>query len=97
MSKITKSARGDECELRFYPYCTGDPEQTVFCHLNSEDKGMGFKSPDWWGVYGCNSCHAVLDGRSQSVISREEINTLAIRALYRTQKKLIEKGLIEVK
>ena len=97
MSKITKSAKGEECQLMIFPYCNGNPETTVFCHAPSEDKGTSVKSPDHWGSYGCSTCHDIIDNRMNvSDISNDEIFRCIIRGVFRTQSILITKGLINV-
>ena len=65
MTKIRKAARGQECTLRL-PGCNWNPETTVLCHDNrlSSGKGMGLKAPDSAAVFGCSSCHDMLDGRA---------------------------------
>ena len=97
MSKLRKSARGEECTLQIYPYCNGNPETVVLCHLPS-DSGMGQKSPDWWAVYGCSSCHDVIDGRSKVFIDDDisAIKSCIRRGHYRTLQRMIEKGLITI-
>lgn len=97
MSKITESARGQDCNIRIYPYCNESPETTVFCHAPCEDKGTAYKSPDWWGSYGCSTCHDIVDGRMQTDIYNSEIKDLFIAGVYRTQKMLIGNGLIVIK
>ena len=87
-TKITKSARGESCSLRVSPHCQ-DGETVVFCHLNSHFRGVGLKSPDLFGVYGCAWCHAELD--ANRVDKADEL-----RALQETQMKLYEKGLLKV-
>ncbi|WP_444917642.1 nuclease domain-containing protein [Microbulbifer sp. JMSA003] len=94
MTKLRKSARGEECTLRLFPHCNSNPETVVLCHLPS-NAGLARKSPDWWGVYGCSSCHDVIDGRSKTDISRAEVERSKLRALYETQSKMREKGLIK--
>ena len=94
MSKITKSARGEDCALRIPGICNYDTDTTVFCHAPCADKGMGFKSPDWWGAYGCSKCHDVIDGRTGMTLERKAGTWMP--AIYETQKKLIAKGLIKV-
>ena len=97
MTKIRKSARGEECQIQIYPYCNGNPETTVLCHAPSDSKGWGIKSPDWWAAYGCSTCHDIVDGRMNvNDIDSEEIQRCHIRGVFRTQKILIEKGLISV-
>ena len=96
-TKLTKSARDEECTLQIHPYCNQNPETTVLCHINSPDKGMGIKSPDFFAVYGCSDCHDIIDGRKGlEGISLEEELSCINRALYRTWKRMIEKGLIEI-
>lgn len=100
MSRIRKSARGESCALQIHPYCNCNPETVVLAHLPSPRHGMALKSPDWWAVYACSSCHDVIDSRNPQAVrelGREEINTCVMLGLYRTQQRLIEKGLIEVK
>lgn len=89
MSKITKSARGECCSLRVSPKCTDEDGVVVFCHLNSNYRGIGIKSPDLFGVYGCYWCHQELD--SGKIEYRDQL-----RALQETQMKLLEKGLLDV-
>lgn len=97
MSKIRKSARGQDCQLMIYPYCNHKPETTVLCHLPSEQKGMSIKSPDWWAAYGCSTCHDIIDGRMKTDLSIEDIKHCMMRGLFRTQKLLFENQLLEVK
>lgn len=75
--------------LRVSPNCQ-DGETVVYCHLNSNFRGVGLKSPDLFGVYGCYHCHALLD--ANKVDHKDQL-----RALQETQIKLFEKGLICVK
>ena len=95
-NKFTKSARGEDCTLQMWPHCNGNTETTVLCHLPSEFKGVALKSPDWWAVFGCSSCHDILDGRAKSSLSEYEVLQCAMWALYRTHKRMIEKGLIQI-
>lgn len=87
--KIRESARGEDCTLRVSPYCQ-DGETVVFCHLNTNLRGVGIKSPDLFGVYGCVYCHSMLD-------KSEVEHCDQLRALTETQMKLYEKGLLVVK
>ena len=84
--KIRASAKGENCSLRVSSKCQDD-ETVVLCHLNSNYRGTGFKSPDIWGVYGCFWCHKDLDA---SMIDYQD----QLRALQETQMKLLEKGLL---
>lgn len=94
--KLTKSARGEDCTLRIHPYCNGNPETTVLCHLPS-GSGMGQKSPDWFAVYGCSTCHNIIDGRIKNgAVTRNELLSIMNQALFRTWERMIEKGLIKI-
>lgn len=96
--KLRDSARGEDCTLQIHPYCNGNPETVVLCHLPS-GSGTGQKSPDWFAVYGCSSCHDVIDGR-RSIntlrVTTFEIEELKSAALHRTWNRMIEKGLIKI-
>ncbi len=96
MSKITKAAKGESCTLQIYPYCDGDTEKTVYAHLPCPDKGMGFKSPDWWGAYGCHTCHSIIDGHKKTELTKFEILQVMWWARYRTMLRQIEQGMINV-
>lgn len=82
--------------MRIYPYCNGDTETTVLCHINSEDKGMGIKSKDFFAVFGCSNCHDIIDSRKYTNIPDPEINECILRGLNRTWKRWIEKGIIKI-
>lgn len=94
MSKLTKAAKGKECYIRIYPHCNCNPETTVFCHAPSVDKGMSIKSPDWWGSFGCSTCHAIVDGSIKVDLPKAEINACLHRGIYLTQKWFFENGLL---
>lgn len=97
MSTLRKSARNKPCCLQIHPFCNGNPETVVLCHLPSTSKGISFKSPDWMGVYGCSSCHDVIDGRAKHDLPKEEIMRSMLRALERTWRIMIDEGLITVR
>lgn len=96
MSKIRKSAKGKMCTLQIHPYCNNNNETVVLCHLGSSRKGVGLKSEDYFAVYGCSSCHAVIDGQKKTDLPKEEILKCQLRGLDRTWKQLIEQGLIKI-
>ena len=94
MSKLTESAEGQECYLRIFPDCNGNPETTVLCHFNSPAKGWSQKSPDFFGAFGCSKCHDILDGRAKPShpISPEEMEKIKLRALYFTWTFWLQEG-----
>ena len=63
--RITKSARGEECQIRYVDGCNHNPETTCWVHSNSlaAGKGVGLKSLTLLGSYGCSCCHDIYDGR----------------------------------
>jgi hypothetical protein len=93
MSKITKSARGEDCTIRISAY-EGKPcspnDTTVFCHAPCRDSGTSYKSPD----YGCYICHDIVDRYRDLEIAPKFVLAGWLRGIYETQKKLREKGLI---
>ena len=95
MSKIRKSARGEECQVRISGVCNGNPETTVLAHLNGG--GMGFKRSDIFAAYCCSSCHDLVDGRTQSTGDTwEEVQNYFEDGVFRTQQILLDKGLIKI-
>jgi len=88
--RIRNSAKGERCSFRFPGICNHNPETTVWCHINTKFKGVGVKSPDIFGAYGCSNCHTALD---QNKVNEPQ---WVMDAMIESQMKLIEKGLIEV-
>lgn len=98
MSKIRKSARGEQCQIRLPFVCNGDPATVVWCHANGSaaGKGMGMKAPDYLGAYGCAACHDAVDGRRRTELSRTELRLAFAEAIFRSQRMLEAKGLLKV-
>ncbi len=90
--KIRDSARGETCTFRIPGVCNNNDETVVFCHAPSPHKGTATKSDDFWGAYGCHNCHSYMDNYRYG-----QVSTTWMQAIFETQKRLIEKGLIEVK
>lgn len=99
MSKIRQSARGEQCQIRLPFVCNGNPETVVWCHANGSaaGKGIGMKSHDILGAYGCSSCHDVYDGRRRVAIPRTEIKLAFWEGHARSIVRLIERGLIVIR
>jgi len=92
-TKITKSAKEEECQIRLPGICNFNPETTVYCHIGGS--GMGQKSNNIHGAYGCSSCHDVIDGRSSSrEFTSTEVSLMFYDGMVRTQLILLEKGLL---
>lgn len=95
MSKITQSAKGEDCQIRVPGVCNHRTETTVLAHLNGG--GGGMKHPDCEASYACSSCHDVIDGRVKSDYRRDEVNYMLMEGCVRTRKILIDKGLLILK
>ena len=93
MSKLRKSARGQNCTLRLEG-CNHNPETTVLAHIRiNRFCGFGLKPPDYMGVFACSNCHDIIDGRVKSDDTYKDI----LRAQNETLKYWVDSGLIEVK
>lgn len=100
-SKYTRSARGQECQVRIPGVCNGNPETTVLAHLNGA--GMGMKHADIHGAYACSSCHDVIDGRriintgnGLSKYAGYELKKMHLEGVIRTQQIMIKEGLLKL-
>lgn len=87
--KVRESAKGETCTLRLPNICDRDPEKVMLCHINSFRKGVGNKSHDIHGYYGCYSCHMKETANEVDAID-------LLRALIESQDRMIQKDLIEV-
>ena len=98
MSRITMSARGEECTMNLPGVCNYNPDTVVFAHSNRsiDGKGMGLKAKDQNGAYLCFSCHSCYDRQSKrpANLSLEEVESRFSIAMKVTQYVLIQKGLI---
>lgn len=94
MSKITKSARGEQCQVRIFGVCNFDTETTVLAHLNGG--GVGAKHLDGHGAYACSNCHTWLDGGYVKAANRDARDLFHLQAVIRTQSILVDKGLIDL-
>ena len=96
-TKFTKSARGEDCQIRL-PGCNGGGETTVLCHLpdGSGTGKVGGKSKDVHSTYGCYSCHQIIDGHKPrpTGYSREGVLLAAYAGQQRTLQLFIDKGLL---
>lgn len=95
MSKITKSARMEDCTVRLPGVCRNNIETTVYAHFNQLrfGKGKGIKAK--FGAYACFDCHQVLDGAKTS-LPDHEVYTAFLEAGYETLMKLEAKGLVKI-
>lgn len=70
MSKLTKAARGRECQIRIPGVCNGNPETTVLAHYRLAGTcGTGLKPNDEQAAWGCSACHDECDRRTRHIES----------------------------
>jgi hypothetical protein len=94
MTKLRKSARGRNCEIRIPGVCNGNSETTVLCHLPGG--GMGSKRPDLFGAFGCSDCHAAVDGVLPTNYHAETLSMWHMDAVFRTQEIWLKEGLVKI-
>jgi len=96
LSKITKSARGEDCTVRIPGVCNFDQETTVLAHINGVRFGHGVarKANDKHAAYTCSACHDAIDGRVRTEYTTDELRLMHYEGVIETQMKLIEKGLM---
>ena len=93
-TKITKSARGEDCTL-LLGNCS-DNDTVVLCHIG-KNRGMAIKCGDHFAVYACGNCHKIIDGQVNSEFyTTGDLEGIKLIALERTQQKLIDKGLLVI-
>ncbi len=101
MSKISESARMQDCLIRIPGVCNRNPETTVLCH-EPAGSGLALKYPDTEAAYGCSACHDEIDGRTRYkpkgyiLYTPDELLIMFYQGARRTRIKLIEKELIKI-
>ncbi|MCD6006885.1 nuclease domain-containing protein [Halomonas sp. IOP_31] len=96
---IRQAARAERCTLEILGVCTHNEATTVLAHLPDESHGISRKSDDLSAVFGCSSCHAVIDGSSADwpAGEYEHREWYMRRAQTRTWRRLLELGVITIK
>jgi hypothetical protein len=94
-TKLTKAARGRDCQIRLPGVCNGNPETVVLAHYRLAGTcGAGIKPNDLQGAWACSACHDAVDGRGAK-IDREEARLAHAEGAFRTQSILISEGLVK--
>jgi hypothetical protein len=98
ISKIRESANGMPCQIRIPGVCNHNPATVVWMHANGSaaGKGIGMKSHDLLGAYGCSSCHDVFDRRVPYAGDRYMVELAFHEGHQRSLVLLIERGIIVV-
>jgi hypothetical protein len=91
-SKYTKSAKGQQCQVRIPGICNHNPETVVLAHLNGG--GWSMKQTDIHGAYACDRCHFWLDGGYAQGFTRKDRDLAHLEAMLRTQLIMIKEGVL---
>ena len=94
MSKLTKSAKGQDCQIRIQGICNFNPETVVLAHLNGG--GMGIKHNDIHGAFACSACHDAIDRRTHKDVDQEFLELAHLQGMVRSQMIMLEMGLIKI-
>lgn len=95
--KYTRSAKGQNCQVRIPGVCNHNPETVVLAHLNGG--GMGMKRANIHGAYACSECHDIVDARSVKFTdgtewTRDQIKLMHLDGVVRTQEIMIRDGVL---
>jgi hypothetical protein len=93
-TKYTRSARGQDCQVRLEGICNFNPETTVLAHLNGG--GAGMKHLDIHGAFCCSSCHDAVDRRTHKDMEPDFLKLALHEGVVRTQAINFRAGLIKV-
>ncbi|WP_327440256.1 DUF1364 domain-containing protein [Pseudomonas donghuensis] len=92
-SKLTKAARGRECQVRIPGVCNGDHNTTVLAHYRMAGTcGVGMKPNDLQGAWACSACHDAIDSRSKTMFSHDELRFMHLEGVVRTLDILVSEG-----
>lgn len=96
MSAITKSANGEDCQVRIPGVCTHDPATTIWSHARwgAAGRGKAIKAIDLAGAYCCVNCDAAYDGQMKTMYTRDQIDADWCQGHFRSLVILKQKGLI---
>jgi len=94
MSKLRKSAKGRECQIRLPGVCNFNNETTVLAHLGGS--GIGMKRSDLAASFACSACHDAVDSRVRVGISNEQLELWHLHGMVRTQEIWEREGLIKI-
>jgi hypothetical protein len=98
MSRITESARGEDCQVRYTGICTHDPATVIWSHCRhgAAGKGKGIKAVDVAGAYACTACDAAYDQmQGAKHMTREQLDLDWFHGHMRSLVLLAQKGLIK--
>ncbi|MDM1842297.1 DUF1364 domain-containing protein [Serratia ureilytica] len=92
MSKLTKEARGRECQVRIPGVCNFNPETTVLAHYRLAGTcGTAIKPDDTQAAWACCACHDEVDRRTR-LIDANDARLMHAEGVMRTQEILRKEG-----
>lgn len=91
---LRNHAQTQDCMLRLPNICNRDPSTTVLCHIKRGWYGS-LKPPDIVAVWGCSSCHDVVDRRAGNPWSEEELDSMILRALCEQLAYYAKEGIVK--
>ncbi|ASM01862.1 DUF1364 domain-containing protein [Serratia marcescens] len=92
MSKLTKEARGRECQVRIPGVCNFNPETTVLAHYRLAGTcGTAIKPDDTQAAWACSACHDEVDRRTR-LIDANDARLMHAEGVMRTQEILRKEG-----
>lgn len=100
---VRKAAAGEGCTMQVVGVCNHQPETVILAHLRwIGDCGTGIKPTDLQAVFACSECNRWTDSPTPAEAAdraryEAERNFYALRAMVRTQLRLVAKGIISVK
>ena len=95
MSKLTKLAKGRECQVRL-PCCNYNTETTVLAHYRLAGTcGMGMKPNDLQGAWACSACHDEIDRRTRN-FDIDFVRLAHAEGIMRTIDILVKDGYLEI-
>jgi hypothetical protein len=89
MTNLRRQAIGRQCQIRLVG-CQSEP--VCLCHWRQSGiSGIGIKSPDLLGAWGCSACHDQVDraGRGDP-----NVQLAFAQGVFRTQAILIREGIV---
>jgi hypothetical protein len=103
MTPMRKSADGESCTLQVAGVCNHQLETVVLTHFRwLGDCGGSIKPTDLQAAYGCSECNRWTDSPTPAETAdraryESDRNFYALRAMVRTQLRMVAKGIITVK
>lgn len=100
---MRKAAAGEGCTMQVAGVCNYQPDTVVLAHLRwIGDCGVGIKPTDLQAVFACSECNRWTDSPTVAETAdrqryESDRNFYALRAIVRTQLRMVAKGIITVK